>query len=201
MKLRSQDRLSGPALSARDAGLVCIANTMPTYLENRNWSERYTPKCRQIIGANIIGVGSYRMDCEQATDLFCIGCDDLRVACRIRRPGYCKQYGNDFTIRSRLDNGYPTEIDKLRAGWAKYMLYGHAKENTVGNDSLARWMLIDLDVWRWAIASPDSRVLGGETNNGDGTWFTWYDVTTFPKTRPIVIADSGTPQRTFCFGR
>jgi hypothetical protein len=71
---------------------------------------------------------------------------DLPIACRVREFQYLEKYGNEFTIRARARNGGRTEISKVVAGEGTFIFYGFIGE--AGPQSLARWFIGDLDVWR-----------------------------------------------------
>ena len=85
-------------------------------------------------------------DTKQATDLVVLTIRRGQIAVRLRRPGYAQRYPWDFTIRYRSGgHSYNTEFKKIvEEGWADLFFYGH-----LGSDeTIARWFLIDLDVFR-----------------------------------------------------
>ena len=103
----------------------------------------------------------------------------MTIACRVRRPGYAERYPNEFTVRSKLDNGHKTELAKLIEGWGDWMFYGHAKDTGVGS-----WMLIDLHLWRRALLVAGFKEgwsrLAERRSNGDGTHFVAFDINKMP---------------------
>jgi len=125
-------------------------------------------------------------DTTEATDLFVLKARDMRVACRVRRPGYVERYPDQFTIRSRLDSGAKTELAKITEGFGDWLFYGHSD----GGTGLVSWMIVDLDAWRAHMIRRDSGIKRGETPNGDGTYFAWFNVTSFPAEPPILVAQS-----------
>ena len=159
---------------------------MSSYRDDREWSDRFIPAIRRVVGPLLLEPAPLEMDCSEATDLIVMRARDIRIAARVRRPGYLKSYADQFTIRSRRDNGMTTELRKMIEGWGDWMLYGHANDSET---DLATWMVIDLHAWRAAmIRRRNGSPATGEKPNGDGTWFRWYDVNTFPSDPPILVA-------------
>jgi len=122
-------------------------------------------------------------DCKEATDLIVLHARDMRIACRVRRPGYGQRYPNQFTIRSHRDTGARTELEKIVDGFGDWFFYGHT-ENT-GN--ISEWWLIDLAAFRAALVRR-ANIRRGQQSNGDGTHFVWFDVTSFPERPPLLVA-------------
>ena len=113
---------------------------------------------------------------------------DMRVAARVRRPGYADRYPYEFTIRSRLPSGSETELSKIVNGAGDWMFYGHASACGQGFD---RWWLIDLRAFRAALIRQGPQGLRwGNKTNADGTRFTWFDVRSFPAEPALVVAAS-----------
>jgi hypothetical protein len=165
---------------------------MSAYVRDRAWSERFIPDIKNIVGPRLLVAADHHRDTKQATDLLIFVARDMRIAARVRRPGIADRYPWDFTIRAKRDTGAETELAKIVAGFGDWMFYGHADD---AECSISRWLLIDLHRWRtWReirrIGFPDP-TLCGATPNGDGTYFAWYDVRTFPRDfGNIVIASS-----------
>lgn len=120
-------------------------------------------------------------DLHHNTDLRIGFAASIPIACRVREYCYLKRYGNEFTIRSRARYGGRTEIDKATAGEGTFMFYGFVGPH--GPQSLQRWFIGDLDVWR---AWRQERISEGkptfiaEMPNGDGTYFQAYDLRHMP---------------------
>ncbi|AXI48503.1 hypothetical protein C1J03_22400 [Sulfitobacter sp. SK012] len=70
---------------------------------------------------------------------------DMRVAARIRRPGYAQRNPHQFTIRSAVASGRQTELSKIVNGNGDWMFYGHSNAAQTGLDA---WWLIDLRAFR-----------------------------------------------------
>ncbi|MCJ1900466.1 MULTISPECIES: hypothetical protein [Paracoccus] len=83
------------------------------YSINRHWSDRFIPEIRRIVGAHLLRVAPDYLDTRHATDLLMLDGRDMRIAARVRRHGYAGRYPYDFTIRSRLPSGNPTELAKI----------------------------------------------------------------------------------------
>jgi hypothetical protein len=129
------------------------------------------------------------VDTKEAADLIVLKARDMRVAARVRRPGYADRYRYQFTVRSRLTNGAKTEMRKLIEGFADWMFYGHADADEQG---LEDWMLIDLNVWRRHLLETGynggwHHLVEEEKPNVDGaTQFMAFDIRRFP--RQMLIA-------------
>lgn len=116
---------------------------------------------------------------------------DIRIAARVRRPGYAERYPYDFTIRSRLPTGSPTELAKIVNGHGDWLFYGHANR---AQTAIERWWLLDLRAFRAALirnGQPDCRLRCGDRFNPDGTAFKWFDIRSFPREPRLVVACSG----------
>jgi hypothetical protein len=84
-----------------------------SYGKDRAWSDRYLPAVQRIVGPLLLAPAPFRVDATEATDLMVMTARDMRIACRVRRPGFAGPYGNEFTMRSRrYDSGAVTEIEK-----------------------------------------------------------------------------------------
>lgn len=162
------------------------------YQMNRQWSDQFLPEIRRIVGAQLLQIAPDYLDQNHATDLMMLDGRDLRVAARVRRPGYASRYPYDFTLRSRVASGAMTELAKVVNGEGDWMFYGHASEDGRGIDL---WWLIDLRAFRAALirqATNGHRLRCGDRANADGTWFKWFDIRSFPDDPPIVVASGRT---------
>lgn len=160
---------------------------MADYLTDRQWSDRFIPTIKRIVGPHLLEPADFARDASEATDLIVLTARDMRIAARIRRPGYAERYGHEFTIRARRDTGAETELSKVVDGWGDWLFYGHA---SVTETSLQRWMIVNLHAFRAALIRDRGSLRRGDKPNGDGTYFKWFDVHSFPKKPPILIADS-----------
>lgn len=161
---------------------------MLDYTTNRIWSDQYLPEVKRQIGAHLLKVAPDDLDQQQATDLLMLDAKDMRVAVRIRRPGYHSRYPHEFTIRSKLPSGAPTELAKVVNGHGDWMFYGHASEDGHG---LENWWLIDLKAFRAGLirqAQNGYPIRHGDKTNPDGSAFKWFDVRSFPAEPPLVVA-------------
>ncbi len=110
----------------------------------KNWSDRFLPQIKSIIGRNLIGEVE-EDDRERNTDLIVLKLDAVRIACRVRRPGYYASYWNEFTIRTARPSGNITELQKVIRGWGDYFFYGHSD---IEEANLHAWALADLKEFR-----------------------------------------------------
>lgn len=152
------------------------------FTERRNWSQQFIPELSKIVGPFLLRPTTYHHDAKEATDLIMLNARDLRIACRVRREGYADRYPHDFTIRASNDTQYPTELEKIIKGFGDWMIYAH--EGTGG--TLARWFIIDLDVFRAELIQDgyrDDRLLHRGAipmENPDGSSFFAFDVRRLP---------------------
>lgn len=150
-----------------------------SYPENRQWSDRFIPTIKRIVGPLLLTASEFDLDVSEATDLIVFNARDMRIAARIRRQEYALRYPWEFTVRSRLDNGAKTELAKIVDGWGDWMFYGYS-EDRVGE--IRRWFVINLHSFRAHLirqSQGGKRLLWGQKPNGDGTHFCWFDLRSF----------------------
>ena len=82
------------------------------YNSNREWSDRYIPTIKKIVGAYLLEESPEIIDMKEASDLVLVRAKNMMVACRLRRPGYLN-YIHEFTIRSQVSGGGTTEFEKI----------------------------------------------------------------------------------------
>ncbi|KAA9010156.1 hypothetical protein [Histidinibacterium aquaticum] len=160
------------------------------YAFNRSWSDRFIPEIRRIVGAHLLDVAADPFDMHQATDLMVLDGRDLRIAARVRRPGYADRYPFQFTIRSQVPSGAETELAKIVNGAGDWLFYGHSDAS---ERHIERWWLIDLRAFRAALIRQSAnglRIASGDKSNPDGTRFKWFDIRSFPQEPPLVLAHS-----------
>lgn len=163
---------------------------MNCYSANRRWSDRFLPEIKQIVGAYLLKTAPDNEDWNNATDLMVFDAKDIRIAARVRRPGFSRRYPFQFTIRARVPSNAETELAKIVNGKGDWMFYGHSNDR---QDALELWWLIDLDAFRAALirqASNGCSILCGDMRNSDGTCFKWFDIRSFPKRPRLVVASS-----------
>jgi hypothetical protein len=152
---------------------------MPLYdEERRKWSDRFLPQIQEIVGRFTIGVASYDSDVREATDIVA---HSKKIAVRVRQFGFFNKYPEQFTLRAQLDTGTVTELQKIIHGHADWAFYGHADKQEM---QVEHWMVLDLHVFRSTLLSDilnkSFKIRWGGKSNGDGTYFKWFDVRTFP---------------------
>lgn len=163
---------------------------MGAYAPDREWADRFIPKVKQIVGPHLLGEAANEIDVSQATDLMILTARDMRIAARVRRYGFAQKYLYEFTIRSRRENGAKTELAKIVDGWGDWFFYGHADICEV---FIEYWWLIDLHSFRAALirnSMNGTGLISGDKKNGDGTFFKWFDLRSFPEEPPILISSS-----------
>jgi hypothetical protein len=162
---------------------------MSGYSSDRQWSDLMIPQIKQIVGPFLLETSSFDVDAKQATDLIVFTARDMRIAARVRRPGYAERYPYEFTIRCKRDSGAETELSKIVNGWGDWLFYGHAD----ASNWIARWFLIDLHAFRAALircAMNGASLKVTEKANGDGTYFKSFDLRSFPERPAILIGAS-----------
>ncbi|MEP5761143.1 MAG: hypothetical protein ABJ327_17875 [Litoreibacter sp.] len=163
---------------------------MNCYSTNRNWSDRFLPDIKRLVGAHLLETAPDPQDHFNATDLMMLDARDMRVAARVRRPGFASRYPNEFTIRSKVASGAETELSKIVNGKGDWMFYGHANASQTG---IEQWSLIDLRAFRAGLirqAQNGFPLRMGERRNPDGTRFKWFDMASFPVEPRLVLARS-----------
>lgn len=138
------------------------------------WGRTFIPDIKQICANYLITEAPKEEDTDRNTDLMVLRAETRRVACRVRRYGYLRDYGHQFTLRT------PTEIQKVMAGWGDYLFYGFANETETG---LVAYLLGDLYVFRlWHQRETwHGRKPGERRPNGDGTALLAYNITDLPE--------------------
>lgn len=160
---------------------------MKTYGNDREWSDKFIPAIRRVVGPLLLEPAPIEEDNQRATDLIIFKARDLRIAARMRTSGYSEKYPYDFTIRSARPSGVKTELEKIISGFGDWMFYGHA--SATQND-LDRWMVIDLAAFREALILKETRerIRMNKKVNEDGTCFLAFDVRSFPQN--ILVSSS-----------
>ena len=164
---------------------------MNAYSTNRRWSDRFLPEIKNLVGQHLLSAAPDPFDHFEATDLMMLNATDLRIAARVRRPGYAQRYPYQFTLRSHVPSGAQTELAKVVNGHGDWMFYGHADASETGVQS---WWLLDLRAFRAALIRSSRNghsISTGVQANPDGTRFRWFDIRSFPEEPPLVVASSG----------
>jgi len=129
---------------------------LSNWLQYKTWADTFWPEIECIIRgcAGIIidvVIAADEDDRQHATD-YVVTVSSGTIACRVRR-WYAWQKFRDITLRSELTSGTQTEIDKIRAGWGRWYLYGWA----VDDATFGAWVFIDLDKLRASRLLDDDR--------------------------------------------
>lgn len=148
---------------------------MSSFQENFDWAQKLAPKIKATIAHCMIDAASFEQDTKEATD-FVVLRSPARgmIAARVRKPDgdYATRYPWDFTIRSKLDSGTKTELEKIMEGFGDWLFYGHADKQ----DNIHLWWLIDLELLRQDLKNIGMKNLRGQKANGDGTFFVPFKV-------------------------
>lgn len=164
-------------------------NLARNYQSDREWSDQFIPEVSRIVGPYLLCPAPFERDAKEATDLIVLKARDMTIACRIRKPGYSDSYPNQITIRSKRESGADTELKKIVNGWGDWMFYGHCPSSPPLIDP---WFLVDLSAFRAQLIRNPKQIRRGHKANGDGTYFAFFDLTTFSDDPPILVASSQT---------
>lgn len=163
----------------------------PDVQEDFDWQAQFVPTIRKKVGPHLLTPAPMELDCSEATDFLVMDAEDKRIAARVRRHGYADDFGDQFTIRSRRDNGHRTEFAKIiDDGFGDWMFYGHYTGHPF---TVYPWWLINLDVFRELWYQHNERVLLDDDKhipNGDGTYFHAFRlqrITKLPGGRGLII--------------
>lgn len=152
------------------------------------WSDGFLPHAKRIIGEHLLVAAPMQIDCKEASDLIFLVSGRGNVAFRVRRPHYMDDYPFDVTFRSDREGFEQTELDKILDGNARWFLYGFGAADGV---TLARWYLLDLNLFRGAILRGRvSRDGHHKKHNGDGTGFVAFDVRILRGVNALIILAS-----------
>ncbi|KKK98229.1 hypothetical protein LCGC14_2644840 [marine sediment metagenome] len=163
-----------------------MASPQADYQVDRLWSDAHIEQVKTLVGPYLLEVSPFKVDTEQAADLLILQNKSIKVACRLRRPGFAERWGRQFTIRLRRTNQTKTELAKIIDGWADWLFYGHVNDEGY----IHLWWLLSLDVFRAALIRDGDRIRCEQKPNKDGTTeLMAYDIGSFPA--DLVIASSG----------
>ena len=162
---------------------------MDTYRKRRSWSDQFLETVQRIVGEHLIEPSPTEYDVERASDLTVMRAKPVHVAVRVRRHRYLQKYGDEITIRNKVLNGYDSEFEKMKCGFADMMFYGFAAKN--GPPEIAKWALLDLDLFRRQLMSKRglNRLCTGVKNNRDGTALRWFKIDSLRNDVIIAQAD------------
>lgn len=164
-----------------------------TYQYDREWSDKFIPEIKRLVGPYLLNVAPLELDTKEATDLIVFNTRSKQIAARIRdAKKYLPKFAEQFTIRSRRDNGTMTELEKIHRGFGQWLFYGF------GHDDLTidPWYLIDLDSFRYHLRRESwaaNGIKSQEIPNGDGTHFRAFWVYSFPDDPSLLVASSTFP--------
>jgi hypothetical protein len=153
-----------------------------------SWTDPYIPLVKEIVGKHLLEVTPIAVDRHEAADLRLLQARNLSIGCRIRRGTFQASYANQFTVRRKRLSGRLTEFEKIAQGYCDVMFYGFAADGDM--PALPAWNLIDLAAFRYHLIMSPNVIRGGECSTADGTMFRFYDLRSFPKEPPVLIASS-----------
>jgi hypothetical protein len=137
------------------------------------YGKRFNSKIARVLNKNTHLFSSFtkstpKQDMQEGFDaIFTL--PDIKIPIRIRKKKYLSF--RDITIRSKLDTGSRTEIDKIRDGCGDYYFYAWETKN---RNSFVAYVIFDINkfVKSGRIDKPSSE----DVDNKDGTYFNGYDL-------------------------
>lgn len=116
------------------------------------WSKSWNEQIKNIVGPFLLRDSTPEEDKMQGTDILVFHADGVRIACRLRTPGY-NNFSDDFTITYQREDGWPCEWDKIiEDTWADWFFYGHAVQEKPENGRIKPWFILDLALLRAGIS-------------------------------------------------
>jgi len=148
--------------------------TAKKWQSDKEWSDKFLPEIKQILGLHLIGEPPVEEDMERNTDLVVLRMEPVRIGCRVRRYANEKGYPNfekhkdEFTIRYARPSQVKCELAKIIEGWGDYFFYAFA---TKDETRLNQWVLGNLRAFRvWfnrSLAMNSGRLPGVLKKNKD----------------------------------
>ena len=166
---------------------------------SKKWGDRYINAAKRIIKKTYsdqieIAVTSDKLDQEENSDLIMLETDapifkgKSRIAFRMRAFDVWLKYRDEFTIRSKVHFSPVTEIHKIIKGQGDLFLYAFAVADD-NEDEIHYWRLIDLDVFRYAVATTKIPFFTKTNYGRNPTDFNVYNVNDFPRMLKLVVAE------------
>lgn len=152
------------------------------WTDDKQWADRFMPEIKQILGLYLIGEATRDDDALRCTDLIVLKMDSVRIAVRMRKNKYLKEYGDEFTIRKSRPSKNESELSKIISGWGDYFFYGFCDEEET---RIVRWKLIDLrkfrkwfsvQLWRLPERTMPGDIKNNNDNSSDFVAFNQYDL-------------------------
>lgn len=141
-----------------------------TWKSDKQWSDKFLPEIKSILGQQLISSAPIEDDAERNTDLIVLRLEPVRIACRIRKYEYALRYPNEFTIRAGRPSGAKTELAKVIEGWGDYFFYGFSNEDET---ELCAWSLCNLKAFRlWfnrELVANKGKMPGQHKDNADNS--------------------------------
>lgn len=153
---------------------------------DKRWADLYSDQIKSILRSCAahfiqIDIADHEADARRATDLV-VRVHGGEIAVRLRSG---KRDFRDWTIRT-VRPGMRTEIEKLRAGFARWYLCGWTQDA----EGITEWVLIDLDVVR---AKGLLTLRRREFANPDGTKFVAIPVDELRRNGCVVVDRCSSP--------
>lgn len=160
------------------------------YRIDREWSDRFIPAIKTIVGPQLIEIAPEDADLHEATDLIVFRARDAMIAARIRRRGFSSRWPFDVTFRLSRGSGRTTEFEKIRRRWGDLFFYGHEADESMV-PAIDLWWLIDLHELRYAFQDEECRKAirweKRQNNDAERTSFIAFDLRSFPRHKVKIV--------------
>lgn len=142
------------------------------FQQSFRWSNQWVRPICKIVGPYLLRQSTPWEDQKESTDLIVLRADGLRIAARVRQPGY-DQYADEITITCRRESGAQCEWHKMvMQDWGDWFFYGHATDLNADFGIIQPWFLIDLSKARPFLRSQRWREWGPNKDSlGKRCWF------------------------------
>ena len=88
-----------------------------SWVDDFDWQKQFVPTIKAIVGPRLLDIAPLELDVSEATDMLILRARDMRIGCRLCRPGYAERFPFEFTIRSMRNSDAKTELEKIIEGW------------------------------------------------------------------------------------
>jgi len=161
------------------------------YIKNREWSDKFIPEIKRILGETFIVESSEFKDKNEATDLIIMELEKKCFACRVRKYKYylASAWRDQFTIRRKLFESGKSEMEKIKEGFGDVYFYGFSNEQNDGS-GFVKYTILDLDVFRKfgsLVNNRKNECWGEEENYDNSPNFYWFNID--PDIEPICFPE------------
>lgn len=170
---------------------------MLTFERRFEWSRKFNRAIEAIIRAHIpITQAPLIQDQNEATDFIVSSIGGLKIGSRVRSFTTNQTWRRQFTIRRGRFNGIDSELEKVRANYIDWFLYGFQKafDERAGHDEIGQYVIINVRAFNIHCCrlneAGDPVVKPERRENFDGSEFWAYSLDSFKGDPPLIIAEN-----------